>query len=47
MVQPIFMNRKTEKQRNDCKISREVRLEILNCGGVGVVDLSKSGGSAL
>ena len=47
MGQPIFMT-ETEKQRNDWKISRAVRLEILNRGGEGVDDFgTKSGGSAL
>ena len=47
MGQPIFMT-ETEKQRNNCKISRAVRLEILNRGGEGVDDFgTKSGGSAL
>ena len=45
--QPIFMNRKQKSSEKIEKISRMVRLEILNRGGVGVEDLSKLGGSAL
>ena len=47
MGQPIFMT-ETEKQWNDCKISRAVWLEILNRGGEGVDDFgTKLGGSAI